>query len=29
VYGIVWEMCTREMLDPDRPYGIVTKGYHT
>jgi hypothetical protein len=27
--GIAWKTCTRERWDPDRPYGIVAKGYHT
>jgi hypothetical protein len=27
--GIVWKTCTRERWDPDRPYGIIVKGYHT
>jgi hypothetical protein len=29
VCGIAWKMCTRERWDPDRPYDIVAKGYHT
>jgi hypothetical protein len=28
-YGIAWKMCTRERWDPDRPYNIIAKGYHT
>jgi hypothetical protein len=27
--GIAWKMCTRERWDPDQPYGIVAKDYHT
>jgi hypothetical protein len=29
VCGIAWNMCTRERWDPNRPYDIVAKGYHT
>jgi hypothetical protein len=27
--GIMWKTCTRERWDPDRPYNVVVKGYHT
>jgi hypothetical protein len=29
VWGIMWNTCTWEMWDPNRPYDIIAKGCHT
>jgi hypothetical protein len=26
---ITWKTCTRERWDPDQPYGVIAKGFHT